>query len=123
MKVSRVGLARLCGQRRITGSELLGRAGVSRNAFYTLLRKREMLPRSLVAIAQALNVAPSALLEENRSPAQDMRRLLAAVDKVMRRHPEADRDNVRHTLILLQEQPVDRLRRALTRARQTDLRR
>jgi hypothetical protein len=37
------------------------------------------------------------------------------VDEVMARHPEADRDNVRHTLILLRMSPLERLNRALLR--------
>jgi hypothetical protein len=44
-------------------------------------------------------------------------RLLEAVDRVMARHPEADRDNIRHTLILLEYPPIERLRRSLVRGR------
>jgi hypothetical protein len=44
-------------------------------------------------------------------------RLMEAVDKVMARHPDADRDNVRHTLILLDYPPIERLRRSLIRGR------
>jgi hypothetical protein len=32
-----------------------------------------------------------------------------------------DRDNIRHTLLLLEEKPIDRLQRSLLRARKSDL--
>lgn len=43
--------------------------------------------------------------------------LAAAVRQVLAKHPEADPENVRHALILLQEPPIERLRRSLTRGR------
>jgi hypothetical protein len=47
------------------------------------------------------------------------RRLNARVEQVLARHPEADRDNVRHTLILLEQPPLERLQRSLIRGRAT----
>ena len=44
-------------------------------------------------------------------------RLMDSVRAVLAVHPEADPDNVRHTLILLQQSPIERLRRSLTRGR------
>lgn len=44
-------------------------------------------------------------------------RLMASVRAVQAVRPEADPDNVRHTLILLEQPPLDRLRRSLTRGR------
>lgn len=44
-------------------------------------------------------------------------RLMEAVRAVMAERPGADPDNVRHTLILLQQPPLERLRRSLTRGR------
>lgn len=41
------------------------------------------------------------------------------VESIVAAHPEADRDNVRHTLILLEKPPLERLRRALIRGRAT----
>lgn len=50
--------------------------------------------------------------------AEEWARALAAdVSKVVARFPEVDPDNVRHTLILLQQPPIERLRRSLLRAR------
>ncbi len=47
------------------------------------------------------------------------RRLTTRVEKVLAAHPEADRDNVRHTLILLEQPPLERLQRSLVRGRAT----
>ena len=44
-------------------------------------------------------------------------RLMESVQEVLARHPEADPDNVRHTLILLEQPPLERLRRSLIRGR------
>jgi len=45
------------------------------------------------------------------------RRLGARVEAIARRHPEADTDNVRLTLIALELTPEERLRRSLRRGR------
>jgi len=45
------------------------------------------------------------------------RRLCARVDNILAAHPSADRDNVRHTLILLEQPPLERLQRSLIRGR------
>jgi hypothetical protein len=47
------------------------------------------------------------------------RRLSTRVEKVLALHPHADRDNVRHTLILLELPPLERLQRSLIRGRAT----
>jgi hypothetical protein len=45
------------------------------------------------------------------------RRLLTRVEKVLAMNPDADPDNVRHTLILLELPPLERLQRSLIRGR------
>jgi hypothetical protein len=45
------------------------------------------------------------------------KRLSARVARVLAAHPEADPDNVRHTLILLEMPPFERLQRSLIRGR------
>jgi hypothetical protein len=42
-------------------------------------------------------------------------KLMDSVRAVLERHPGADPDNVRHTLILLEKPPIERLRRSLIR--------
>jgi hypothetical protein len=44
-------------------------------------------------------------------------RLMESVRAVLSMRPEADPDNIRHTLILLEKPPLERLRRSLTRGR------
>jgi len=47
------------------------------------------------------------------------RRLSVRVGRVLAAHPYADPDNVRHTLILLEQPPLERLQRSLIRGRAT----
>jgi hypothetical protein len=47
------------------------------------------------------------------------RRLCARVDKILAAHPSADRDDIRHTLILLEQPALERLQRSLIRGRAT----
>lgn len=95
----------------------LARANVSRTAYYSLARKDNILPRSIQRLAQALGVRSGALLVEEISAEQRMRRLYKTLETILLSHPEADRENVLHTLLLLQEKPIDRLRRSLARGR------
>ena len=44
-------------------------------------------------------------------------RLMDSVCAVVTERPEADPDNVRHTLILLEQPPLERLKKSLTRGR------
>ena len=52
-----------------------------------------------------------------RQAARWAARLIESVRAVLAVHPEADPDNVRHTLILLEQPPLERLRKSLTRGR------
>ena len=45
------------------------------------------------------------------------RRLSLRVKKIVAAHPDADYDNIRHTLILLKQPALDRLQRSLIRGR------
>jgi transcriptional regulator with XRE-family HTH domain len=107
---------KLCAKRGVNLTALLREAKVSRNAFYTLSRKPSVLPKSVQALATALDVKPSAFLEEKETPSDEARSLIAQIDRIERKFKIHDRDNVRHTLLLLREKPFDRLRRALIRA-------
>ena len=100
---------------------LLCEAKVSRNAFYTLSRKPSVLPKSIQSLAAGLGVKPSAILKENKSPTEEAHLLNKQVDAILRRFKIHDRENVRHTLLLLREKPIDRLRRALIRAQKPDI--
>ena len=60
-------------------------------------------------------------VKKKDSPERNARRwaarLMESVRAVLAVRPEADPDNVRHTLILLEQSPLERLRRSLTRGR------
>jgi hypothetical protein len=49
-------------------------------------------------------------------------RLGRRVAQIVAEHPEADPDNVRHTLILLEMPPLERLQRSLIRGRAAAIR-
>ncbi|MBN1884345.1 MAG: hypothetical protein JW876_02315 [Candidatus Krumholzibacteriota bacterium] len=123
MRLSLEKIESLCRHDGTTIGNMLMDAGVSRNAFYTLARKKTVVPRSLVRIASHLGISISDLLEESPTPRERMVSLAAEAASIAREHPGTDLDNVRHTLILLDEKPVERLRRALRRGRSIDFRR
>ncbi|MBW2184801.1 MAG: helix-turn-helix transcriptional regulator [Deltaproteobacteria bacterium] len=122
MRISPDKLKDLCKEKQQNLKQLLHKAGVSRNAYYSLVRKNSVLPKSIIAIANQLGVPPSFFLEEGSQIHQRAHLLLMKLDNIMNRHKKADRDNVRHTLLLLQEKPINRLRRALLRAQKFDFR-
>jgi transcriptional regulator with XRE-family HTH domain len=123
MRISAEKLKHLCTGKELSIKELLSRAGVSRNAYYSLVRKGSVLPRSVIAIAARLGVSPAAFLESADTLITDTRLLLAKIDAICSSHRHADRDTIRHTLMLLQEQPIDRMRRALLRGKKFNIRR
>ena len=122
MKINGERIKALCWERGTTVDEMLRGAGVSKNAYYTLVRKASILPRSITAVAHELGVDPSELLADNATMRRDAEELIDKIGAIAARYPKIDRDNVRHTLLLLKEAPIERLRRALTRARRFDFR-
>lgn len=122
MKLSLTRIESLCRQQDTSIGKMLKDAGVSRNAFYSLARKKTVVPRSLVRIADQLGVSVSKLLDESFTPTARMKNLLAETERILEKHSDTERDNVRHTLLLLDERPIDRLRRALRRGRSFNFR-
>lgn len=59
----------------------------------------------------------------DEDPIASARKLREQVEKVVELFPDVDRDNVRHTLILLDLPPLERLQRSLLRARASTIRR
>jgi len=110
----------LCKNKGLNVGSLLERASVSKTAFYSLVRKDDILPRSICSIASALDVSPLAFLEEDVE-AIKARRLIKEADAIARAHPGLDRENVRHTLLMLSMEPIERLRRGLIRGRKIDI--
>jgi hypothetical protein len=111
----------LCRSKRVRLGSLLAGAHVSRTAYYSLVRKETVLPKSVHALASTLGVAPKEILEEESPAARRALDLMEEVERISKKHPHASRDDIRLTLLLLDEKPIDRLRRGLLRARKSDL--
>jgi transcriptional regulator with XRE-family HTH domain len=117
VRLSAEKIKRLCQARDWQLGDLLEEARVSRTAYYHLIRKDSVLPRSVRALAAALGVSPARLLDAEAPEARRARHLVLRLEAIVAAHPEIDRDNVWHTLVLLEEPPVDRLNRGLLRGR------
>lgn len=68
-------------------------------------------------MVQGLEPMTQATDREQREAIDRASRLMESVQAVLARHPDADPDSVRHTLILLGQPPIERLRRSLIRGR------
>jgi len=121
MRLSGKKIKKACKHKEIQLKDALSGAGVSRTAYYSLLRNDSVLPMSLLALADFLELNPVALLEETVGAGLRARLLLRKLERVLAQYPAANRENVRHTLLLLDEPPVDRLERGLSRGRALDL--
>lgn len=117
MRIDGAKLNNLCRKRQTTVTECLRHAGVSRNAYYSLLRKKSILPRSIEAISLALGISPKDIMAYENPDVAQARKWAETTNLIKSRHPEVDPDNIRHTLILLDMPPVERLRRALLRGK------
>jgi AcrR family transcriptional regulator len=123
MRIDVVGLRKIAAKRGLSLNALLAKAGVSKTAFYHLVHKSSVLPASLGALAGTLRVRPGVFLTEENPDVAKIRRILALTDRIVAGDPKLDRDNVRLTLLLLEEDPGRRLRRSLIRGRKSDLHR
>ena len=110
-----------CSRRGISLQALLDEAGVSRTAYYSLVRKDSVLPRSVRALAGTLGVRPSALLVEAGPPEWRAQAMLRKAQRILKRNPGRSFEDIWHTLVLLEEEPAERLRRSLLRGRALDL--
>ena len=121
MRVCHTKLKELCRRRNVALSKMLRDAGVSKNAFYSLARKDSVLPKSLTAIAACLDVSPFDFLEEEHPQARKARYVHVKAKDIVSQHTQADYDTVVHTLLVLEDKPLVRLRRALMRGQKPDL--
>lgn len=117
MHVSKEKIEKLTRKRGISLKTLLKEAGVSKTAYYNLIYNDTLLPHSLVSIAEYLGVRPSHLLEETHPDVRRLRKVAEMSEKIYLLNPESDPENIRHTLLLLLEEPKKRLDRSLTRGR------
>ena len=107
---------RIARDQGTTLTAVLERAGVSRTAYYSLRRRDNILPRTIRALADELEIDPERLLQKTPTRLTYERRLKRA-QEICDRFPDADFHNVWHTLTLLDLPPVERLRRSLRRGR------
>lgn len=99
--------------------QTLRNAGVSRTAFYSLVRRQNILPATVEKLCINLGVTPISVLTvvESENAEAKVQRIRALTDQILETNPHCFPDNIRHTLLLLEEPPIERLRRALCRAR------
>jgi transcriptional regulator with XRE-family HTH domain len=114
-------IKKLCRNKNLSLRELLYEAGVSKTAYYHLIYKDTILPKSIHALADVLGVRPSAFLDEVDPEEEKIRQIVKLTEEIVSRHSGVDRDNVRHTLLLLYEKPFERLKRGLLRGRKFNL--
>jgi transcriptional regulator with XRE-family HTH domain len=115
MKINYPYIKELCKGRSRSLSQILKESGVSRTAFYSLLKQDSLIPKSVHSIAEVLSVPVEDLI--NESPLKRTLRLQNRLQLILDRNPELSRENVWHTLILLEEPPINRLDRAIVRGR------
>jgi transcriptional regulator with XRE-family HTH domain len=112
MRVATDKIRRLARRRGLTLSALLARAGVSRNAYYSLARRSSVLPKTLGSLARTLGVSESELLDEVPLSVVTARRICAE-------NPAIAFENAWHVLAMLEMKPTERLNRSLIRGRAT----
>ncbi|OGD08963.1 MAG: hypothetical protein A2Y86_03070 [Candidatus Aminicenantes bacterium RBG_13_62_12] len=121
MRLSNEKVKALSRARGLSQKDLLEQSGVSKTAYHHLLSKSSVLPHSVNALAETLGVKESSLIAEE-SDEERICHIARMTDEIIARNPKLDRDDVRHTLLLLEEEPIDRLRRALIRGTKINLR-
>lgn len=121
MRLSSESIKKLCARRGVNLRAFLESAGVSRTAYYSLIRRTSILPRSVHAMASMLGVAPSSILDEEPPVTGRAQALIREAGRVLALRPRATFENVWHTLVLLDEPPLERLRRSLLRGRTHNL--
>ena len=117
MKLSIDKIKTLCKKNGWTLNDLLRKSGVSRTAYYSLTRKNSVVPKSIHAIARQLGLSTSCILQDTDQEKKSARLIFEKALWIARKHRNVNPDNVRHTLLLLKEKPVERLRKGLLRGR------
>jgi hypothetical protein len=117
MRLSLERIRQHCSQRGLSISQLLVEAGVSRTAFYSLLRRASVVPESVSAIAATLGRTELDLLETGTPADAQARGRLRRARKICRADSSLAFENVWHTLIMIQRCPRERLEGSLRRGR------
>ena len=117
MKLDVEAIRRRCAARGLPLSRVLRDAGISRTAYYSLVRRESVLPKTVLKLAAALDTSASGLLDETTSEERRARRRVNAAKRIAGTDRRASFENVWHTLALLDEPPIARLNIALRRGR------
>lgn len=117
MRINDDSLKKACKKRGLPLTTVLRNAGISRTAYYHLRAKDSLLPKSIIQLASTLGVRPSEFLREEDPRILLIRRLQVKLEELVSKYPQASRENLWHTLLLLEEQPGKRLERALRRGK------
>jgi transcriptional regulator with XRE-family HTH domain len=121
MRISTERVRELAASRGQSLSALLREAGVSRNAFYSLARRESVYPKTVSRVADALGVPETELFEAAPEQQKDVDRLVAEARRIAAKVPGIEFENVWHTLLVLRETPLQRLRGSLRRGRAAPL--
>jgi len=121
MRLSAKQIKKLCARRGGSLQTLLASVAVSRTAYYSLARKDSVLPASVRAIAGALGVTPSSILEEAPASTWRVQARVRQARSIVDDNPGASFENAWHTLAILDDPPIERLKRSLLRGRSRDL--
>lgn len=121
MRLSAREISKLCTRRGTSLLALLASISVSRTAYYSLVRKESVLPGSVRSIAGALGVKPSAILDQVPDSSWPVQARVRLARSIVAHNPGATFENVWHTLVVLDDPPIERLRRSLLRGRAGDL--
>lgn len=117
MKLDEEAIRRRCEARGLALSRVLRQAGISRTAYYSLLRRPSVLPKTVLKLASALDAPASEFLDDSTAEQRRARRRVDAAKRIAGETSGASFENVWHTLALLDEPPSERLKRALRRGR------
>lgn len=104
-----------CRAKRLSLNQLLKQAGVSKTAYYSLKRRGVVVPFTVLRLCKVLGVEPKEILSSINTDVIASLLLRERLEEIIHQNPKADRDNVWHTLLLLQDKPITRLNRALLR--------
>jgi len=116
MRLNAEKLKKICKNNGLSLALLLRHAGVSKTAYYHLVAKENLLPKSLGQMARALGVTEAALLLNTDPILAKVKQRRKRMTQVLSQYPTVDPENVWHTLILLEQPPWDRLNQGLLRA-------
>ena len=111
----------LAAARGLSVSALLREAGVSRNAYYSLSRRESAFPKTVTRLAATLGVSESDLFDAVPERREAIDRLVAEARRIAAKLPGIEFDDVWHTLLVLRETPLQRLRGSLRRGRAAPL--